>query len=116
MEQLEQDGDFAADCRRLFAPKHGRRWKTAAADALAIGRTTLYRYLNGEQLVPAPVRAPSRPRQTAGQALRDPDLPGRRENDPEQHIAGPSRPFTGAEYIESLRMAAASTSTASGAR
>ena len=55
MEQLEQSGDFAADCRRLFAPEHGRRWKTAAADALAIGRTTLYRYLNGEQLVPAPV-------------------------------------------------------------
>ena len=57
MEQLEQNGDFAADCRRLFAPEHGRRWKTAAADALAIGRTTLYRYLNGEQPVPASVRA-----------------------------------------------------------
>jgi hypothetical protein len=57
MEHLEQSGDFAADCRRLLAPEHGRRWKTAAADALAIGHTTLYRYLNGEQPVPAPVRA-----------------------------------------------------------
>jgi hypothetical protein len=57
MEQLEQSGDFVGDCRRLFAPEHGRRWKTAAADALAIGRTTLYRYLNGEQPVPAAVRA-----------------------------------------------------------
>ena len=43
MEQLEQSDDFAADCRRLFAPEHGRRWKTAAAASLAIGRTTLYR-------------------------------------------------------------------------
>src|SRR5258708_12081262 len=57
MEQMEQSSDFSENCRRLFAPEHGRRWKTAAADALAIGRTTLYRYLNGEQPVPAPVRA-----------------------------------------------------------
>src|SRR5205085_8979632 len=57
MEQLEQSGDFAADCRRLFAPEHGRRWKTAAAAALAIGRTSLYRYLSGEQPVPKEVRA-----------------------------------------------------------
>jgi len=104
MEQLEQSGDFAADCRRLFAPEHGRRWKTAAADALAIGRTTLYRYLNGEQPVPAPVRArlaalakrPAKPYATR-------IFPGDDKMTPEQHIAGPSRPFTGAEYIESLR-------------
>jgi hypothetical protein len=71
MEQLEQSGDFVGDCRRLFAPEHGRRWKTAAADALAIGRP-----------LPPPERraagsaggagAPRRARQTAGQSLRQP--------------------------------------------
>jgi hypothetical protein len=40
VEQMEQIGDFAADCRRLFAPEHGRRWKSAAAAALAIAPFT----------------------------------------------------------------------------
>ncbi len=38
-------------------PQYGRRWKTAAAAALAIGRTSLYRYLSGELPPPGPVRA-----------------------------------------------------------
>ena len=104
MEQKEQIRDFAADCRRLFAPEHGRRWKTAAATALAIGRTTLYRYLNGEQPVPAPIRArlaalatqPARP--YGGR-----DFLEEEKMTPEQHIAGLARPFTGAEYIDSLK-------------
>ena len=49
MDQMEQTGgDFATACRRLFMPEHGRRWKSAAASALAIGRTSLYRYLKHE--------------------------------------------------------------------
>ena len=104
MEQTEQSVNFAEACRRAFAPTHGRRWKTAAAAALAIGRTTLYRYLAGEVPVPGDIRArlaafthqPARP--YAG------TLPGADRMTPEQHIAGgAARPFTGAEYIESLR-------------
>ena len=104
MEQLEQTGDFAADCRRLFAPKHGRRWKSAAAAALAIGRTSLYRYLSGEQPVPKDVRA------RLAVLARQPVNPfagaislGEDRMTPEQHIAHPTRPFTGAEYIDSLK-------------
>ena len=104
MEQLEQSSDFSENCRRLFAPEHGRRWKTAAADALAIGRTTLYRYLNGEQPVPGPVRA------RLAALVKRPANPyasriflGDEKMTPEQHIADPSRPFTGAEYIDSLK-------------
>src|SRR5258706_1882231 len=99
MEQTEQLG-FASLCRQVFAPEQGRRWKSAAAAALAIGRTTLYRYLNGDP-VPGNIRArlaalahqPARP--YAG------TLPGADRMTPEQHIAGDARPFTGAEYIES---------------
>src|ERR1051325_6627419 len=102
---MEQSGDFAADCRRLFAPEHGRRWKTAAAAALAIARTTLYRYLSAEQPVPVPIRArlaalarePAKP-YSAGRIFL-----GDEKMTPEQHIADASRPFTGAEYIESLK-------------
>jgi 4-hydroxyphenylacetate 3-monooxygenase len=100
MEQTEQ---FAETCRRLFMPQYGRRWKTAAAEALAIGRTSLYRYLSGELPAPGPVRArlaalahrPTNP--YAGIATEDPRMI------PEQYIAAASRPFTGAEYIQSLR-------------
>jgi 4-hydroxyphenylacetate 3-monooxygenase len=103
MEQMERSDDFAAACRAAFAPAHGRRWKTAAAAALAIGRTTLYRYLAGDP-VPGDIRArlaalahqPARP--YAG------TLPGADRMTPEQHIAGgAARPFTGAEYIDSLK-------------
>ena len=92
MEQIEQSGDFAALCRQAFAPEHGRRWKSAAAAALAIGRTTLYRYLNDEMPVPGDIRArlaallhqPARP--YAG------TLPGADRMTPEQHIAGGRSP------------------------
>jgi 4-hydroxyphenylacetate 3-monooxygenase len=102
MERIEQSGEFASLCRRAFAPEHGRRWKSAAAAALAIGRTTLYRYLNGDP-VPGDILArlaalahqPARP--YAG------TLPGADRMTPEQHIAGAARPFTGAEYIASLK-------------
>jgi 4-hydroxyphenylacetate 3-monooxygenase len=102
MERIEQSGEFASICRRAFAPEHGRRWKSAAAAALAIGRTTLYRDLNGDP-VPGDILArlaalahqPARP--YAG------TLPGADRMTPEQHIAGAARPFTGAEYIASLK-------------
>ena len=102
MEQTEQFGEFASLCRAAFAREHGRRWKSAAAAALAIGRTTLYRYLAGDP-VPGDVRArlaalahqPARP--YAG------TLPGADRMTPEQHIVGAARPFTGAEYIDSLK-------------
>src|SRR5215472_10981355 len=101
MEQIEQNADFAETCRQRFAPEHGRRWKTAAAAALAIGRTTLYRYLAGDP-VPGDIRA-----RLAG-LLHQPaqpyagTLPGADRMTPEQHIAGGgARPFTGAEYIDS---------------
>ena len=104
MEQMEQSGDFASDCRRLFMPAHGRRWKTAAAAALAVGRTSLYRYLSGELPAPKEVRA------RLAALARQPVNPyagtiplGEDRMTPEQHIGETSRPFTGAEYIESLR-------------
>ena len=102
---------FAAECRAVFAPHHGRRWKTAAASALAIGRTTLYRYLAGEKPAPPDVRArlaalarelqegAAKPRFFAIRGA----LPGGESMTPEQHIGERARPFTGAEYIESLR-------------
>ena len=115
MEQLEQIGDFAADCRRLFAPAHGRRWKSAAAAALAIGRTSLYRYLNGEQPVPKEVRA------RLAALSRQPVNPfagtlslGEDRMIPEQHIADPTRPFTEPSTSTASRTAGRSTSTASG--
>jgi hypothetical protein len=55
VERIEQSG-FATLRRAAFAPAHGRRRKTAAAQALAIGRTTPYRYLAGDP-VPGDVRA-----------------------------------------------------------
>src|SRR5262244_1228420 len=103
MEQMGQNHDFADLCRRQFAPAHGRRWKTAAAAALSIGRTTLYRYLSGEAAVPGDIRA-----RLAAFADRPANpyagtLPGADRMTPEQHIAGAARPFTGAEYLDSLK-------------
>ncbi|MGH7095641.1 MAG: 4-hydroxyphenylacetate 3-hydroxylase N-terminal domain-containing protein, partial [Stellaceae bacterium] len=100
---MEQNGDFADSCRRAFAPGHGRRWKTAAAEALAIGRTTLYRYLNGDAPVPGDIRArlAAISRQPANPYAGT--LPGADRMTPEQHIAGAARPFTGKEYIDSLK-------------
>src|SRR5207244_10593358 len=99
-----QTDHFADAFRRRFAPAHGRRWKSAAAAALAIGRTSLYRYLSGEQPVPKEVRA------RLAALARQPVNPfacalslGEDRMTPEQHIADPTRPFTGAEYIDSLK-------------
>jgi 4-hydroxyphenylacetate 3-monooxygenase len=105
MAQMEQTGDFAADCRNLFAPVHGRRWKSAAAAALAIGRTSLYRYLNGELPVPKEVRATlSALARTPPANPFAPRYPLKEVRmTPEQHIGAPDRPFTGAEYVESLK-------------
>jgi len=100
MEQTEQ---FAALCRHAFAPEHGRRWKTAAAEALAIGRTTLYRYLSGEVPVPGDVRARLAALSHRPQNPYAGTLPGEDRMTPEQHIAGAARPFTGKEYIDSLK-------------
>lgn len=46
--------DFEARCESLFAVKldKGRRWKTACAGALGIGRATLYRYFADPNQVP----------------------------------------------------------------
>ena len=85
MEQTEQ---FAALCRHAFAPEHGRRWKTAAAEALAIGRTTLYRYLSGEVPVPGDVRARLAALSHRPQNPYAGTLPGEDRMTPEQHIAG----------------------------
>ncbi|MFL7904326.1 hypothetical protein ACJ41P_24565 [Azospirillum argentinense] len=43
---MENAAPFHDRCQRLFSDRlgHGRRWKTAAAQALGIGRATLYRY------------------------------------------------------------------------
>ena len=105
MEQSEHT-DFVSECRRLFMPEHGRRWKSAAAAALAIGRTSLYRYLSGEAAVPKEVRstlaALAKAAQPASPFTRKYKLGGARMT-PEQHIGAARRPFTGAEYIESLR-------------
>jgi 4-hydroxyphenylacetate 3-monooxygenase len=87
VEQTEQSGDFASLCRRAFAPEHGRRWKSAAATALAIGDI--------RARLAALAHQPARP--YAG------TLPGADRMIPEQHIAGSARPFTGAEYIASLK-------------
>lgn len=67
---------FAAHCEVAFAPKHGRRWKSACADALGISRATLYRYLDGSSAVPADIEATLStltPRPTA-QVRTDPEM------------------------------------------
>src|SRR5262245_35914240 len=50
---------FETRCQDLFGRKlgMGRRWKTAAAQALGIGRATIYRYFEDDSDVPADVLA-----------------------------------------------------------
>lgn len=50
---------FYLECEVLFAQKlgYGRRWKKAAAQALGIGRATLYRYLEDDSAIAPNVRA-----------------------------------------------------------
>src|SRR6266496_3410637 len=45
--------EFYERCEELFARKlgYGRRWKKAAAQALGIGRVTLYRYFEAKNEV-----------------------------------------------------------------
>ncbi|HVH75717.1 MAG TPA: 4-hydroxyphenylacetate 3-hydroxylase N-terminal domain-containing protein [Stellaceae bacterium] len=105
---MEHNRAFAEDCRRLFASRYGRRWKSAAASALEIGRTSLYRYLSGEFPVPDEIRvrlaelarAPAGP--DAGRKFFT-TPPGGLRMLPEDKIRDKTRPFTGAEYIESLK-------------
>ena len=46
--------EFQSECEALFAIKlgYGRRWKSSAAQALGIGRATLYRYFEPGHAVP----------------------------------------------------------------
>ncbi len=46
---------FKERCEALFAPLHGRRWKTASASALGVSRATLHRYLGASTDVPGAV-------------------------------------------------------------
>jgi 4-hydroxyphenylacetate 3-monooxygenase len=106
MEQSEQTGDFARACRHLFVPRHGRRWKSAAAAALGIGRTSLYRYLNGAAPVPKEIHAALAALAKSGDGgnpFARPSPPQEVTMTPEQHIGAANRPFTGAEYVESLK-------------
>jgi len=47
------NNNFATRCQGLFGERlgYGRRWKTAAAQALGIGRATLYRYFSDHSAV-----------------------------------------------------------------
>lgn len=53
----EASKTFSERCRTLFADilGHGRRWKTACATSLGIGRATLYRYLEDGATIPTDV-------------------------------------------------------------
>ncbi|PWC76377.1 HU-CCDC81 and SPOR domain-containing protein [Azospirillum sp. TSH64] len=56
---MESAPSFHDRCQHLFSDRlgHGRRWKTAAAQALGIGRATLYRYFEEGAEVAAVVLA-----------------------------------------------------------
>jgi len=107
MEQTGQIEDFAAACRRLFMPAHGRRWKSAAAAALGIGRTSLYRYLSGDAPVPKEVHARlaalAKEQRPSANPFAGTHSRGEDKVTPEQHIGAADRPFTGAEYVASLK-------------
>ena len=48
------NSEFYKQCEQLFSKKldYGRRWKSSAAQALGIGRATLYRYFDNDTVVP----------------------------------------------------------------
>ena len=48
------NSEFYKRCEQLFSKKldYGRRWKSSAAQALGIGRATLYRYFDNDTAVP----------------------------------------------------------------
>ena len=51
--------DFYENCQKMFEVDlaYGRRWKSAAAQALEIGRATLYRYFENDSAVPEEIHA-----------------------------------------------------------
>ena len=53
------ESDFYRQCQQLFQAEFssGRRWKSSAAQALGIGRATLYRYFENDSAVPQHVYA-----------------------------------------------------------
>jgi hypothetical protein len=63
---------FEETCEALFGDTlgYGRRWKTAAAQALGIGRATLYRYFGGD-VVPANIIAKLGQLRDGGRPVRD---------------------------------------------
>lgn len=56
---MTSKSEFHRECESLFGKTLGyrRRWKTSAAQALGIGRATLYRYFEDDSIVPEDVRA-----------------------------------------------------------
>ncbi|HTV89023.1 MAG TPA: 4-hydroxyphenylacetate 3-hydroxylase N-terminal domain-containing protein [Stellaceae bacterium] len=88
-------------------PAHGRRWKSAAAAALGIGRTSLYRYLSGDAPVPKEVHARlaalAKEQRPSANPFAGTHSRGEDKVTPEQHIGAADRPFTGAEYVASLK-------------
>ena len=64
---------FHDRCEALFAQKlgYGRRWKTAAAQALGIGRATLYRYFDDDRGVSPDVLARLKRLDAGEQLVRD---------------------------------------------
>lgn len=64
---------FHDRCEALFAQKlgYGRRWKTAAAQALGIGRATLYRYFDDDRGVSPDVLAQLKQLDAGEQLIRD---------------------------------------------
>jgi hypothetical protein len=48
-------GDFRSRCEALFGKPHGGRWKSACAEALKIGRASLYRYFEDGTVIPQDV-------------------------------------------------------------
>ncbi|WP_428249586.1 hypothetical protein [Ferrovibrio sp.] len=63
---------FYERCESLFATQrgHGRRWKSAAAASLGIGRASLYRYF-GEVIVPDDVVARLKEREAGPKPIRN---------------------------------------------
>ncbi len=108
---MEHSRAFAENCERLFQPRFGRRWKKAAASFLGVGRTSLYRYLKGELRVPEEIAArlavlardPPKGTKEAPFFAAGGHTSGGLKMLPEEKITDPLRPFTGAEYIDSLR-------------
>ena len=70
---VSETNTFHNRCEALFAQKlgYGRRWKTAAAQALGIGRATLYRYFDDDSGVPQDVLVRLKRLDAGEQPIRD---------------------------------------------